>query len=164
NIQDQLAVNREGNRHEREIDRVMARVPQSRLLKGPYATSSSARQRKCVACESARGICPKCAEEESAQTRLRLTATIPVAQRRIDRGEGMGMEDLPVPMKGDGKRELKKEEIKCPTQTVTMSGAKRGANYGAVGLYCYGNEAKNWWFKEKVKNGSGPLCQPGDID
>jgi len=57
----------------------------------------------------------------------------------------------------------KKEEVKCPTQTVTMSGAKCGTQYGAVGTYCYSG-ATNWWFKENVKNGPGPLCQPGTID
>ncbi len=76
------------------------------------------------------------------------------------------MEDLPLPMKGDGKKEPAKpeEKAKCPTQTVAMSGALCGNKYGAVGTYCYGTDAKNWWFKEKVENGPGVLCQPGSIN
>src|SRR6266436_1272971 len=33
----------------------------------------------------------------------------------------------------------------CPAQTVTMSGAKCGDDYGAVGEYCYSG-TKGWWF------------------
>ncbi|MCP4218517.1 MAG: DUF4157 domain-containing protein [bacterium] len=51
----------------------------------------------------------------------------------------------------------------CPPQVVTMSGAKCGNQYGALGKYCYSG-TQNWWFKEKVKNGPGPLCQPGNIN
>jgi hypothetical protein len=44
-----------------------------------------------------------------------------------------------------------------------MSGAQCGTDYGALGTYCYGDVAKNWWFKEKVENAPGVLCQPGTI-
>jgi hypothetical protein len=48
----------------------------------------------------------------------------------------------------------------CPTQTVTMSGARCGAQYGAVGRYCYSG-ARNWWFKENVTLGTPNTCVPG---
>jgi Domain of unknown function (DUF4157) len=52
--------------------------------------------------------------------------------------------------------------VSCPKETITMSGAKCGAEYGAVAQYCY-EGAANWWFKEHVENAPGPLCQPGEI-
>jgi hypothetical protein len=90
------------------------------------------------------------------QVQRRTWDTLPVYEERPE-----------IIAQGNGKKEPAKPEekaAKCPTQTVTMSGALCGNKYGAVGGYCYGNEAKNWWFKEKVKNGPGPLCQPGNID
>jgi hypothetical protein len=69
-----------------------------------------------------------------------------------------------IQRKPDDKPEAaQKTEVKCPPQKVTMSGAKCGEQYGAVGKYCY-KGAKNWWFKENVKNGPSPLCQEGEID
>ncbi|MCZ7385147.1 MAG: DUF4157 domain-containing protein [Candidatus Methanoperedens sp.] len=50
--------------------------------------------------------------------------------------------------------------VRCPTQTVTMSGATCGASYGAVGRYCYSG-ATGWWFKERVVMGSPNTCAPG---
>jgi hypothetical protein len=101
---------------------------------------------------------------------VRVYSDARAAERRIDKGEGMGMEDLPVPMKGDGKKEPAKPEekpvkaeekaAKCPTQTVTMSGAKCGSQYGAIGKYCYSG-AKEWWFKENVVMGAPNTCVPG---
>jgi hypothetical protein len=146
---------------------VGGQVRQLSAAKGASAASSPARLRKCVTCESTRSLCPGCAEEESAQERTRAIATTPAAERRIDRGEGSGMEDLPVPMKDDGKKGPAKppQKPKCPTQTVTISGAKCGSSYGAVAKYCYsGIKGKGWWFKEKVKNATGTLCQPGTIN
>jgi hypothetical protein len=50
--------------------------------------------------------------------------------------------------------------VTCPTQTVTMSGARCGASYGAIGRYCYSG-ASGWWFKERVVMGTPNTCAPG---
>jgi len=124
---------------------------------------SRAIQRKCAACESEQGLCPECAEkEESEQRTLRTREVTPAIQRDISEE---GKKKAPGAKK-EGKKEpekKKEESDKCPIQTVTMSGAKCDAEYGAVGKYCYSG-TKNWWFKERVKNASGTLCQPGSID
>jgi hypothetical protein len=59
--------------------------------------------------------------------------------------------------------EVEPTEVTCPPQAVTMTGAKCGKKYGAVGEYCYSG-AKNWFFKEKVVNGSPNTCDTSPID
>lgn len=120
---------------------------------------SRAIQRKCAACESEQGLCPECAEkEESEQRTLRAREVTPALERDISED---GKKKAPGAKK-EGKKEpekKKEESDKCPIQTVTMSGAKCGAEYGAVGKYCYSG-ATRWWFKEKVVMGSPKTCVP----
>jgi hypothetical protein len=121
-------------------------------------------QRKCAACESGRGLCPGCAEEEErAQRMLMTTDMIPAIQRGIGEEEPVPMKDEPKKLPGE-KKEGKKEEPapKCPTETVTMSDAQCDKTYGARAKYCY-SDAAGWWFKESVKNAPGRMCQPGHI-
>ncbi|HSR49596.1 MAG TPA: DUF4157 domain-containing protein [Acidobacteriota bacterium] len=54
-------------------------------------------------------------------------------------------------------------QVQCPTQTVTMGSPACGVKYGAIGKYCYSG-AKNWWFKEKVVNGSPNTCDKSPIN
>jgi len=125
-------------------------------------------QRKCVACESTGGKCPECDKDEKSGATVRMTRIVSTTQgeeRELttakDRSgktrEKWGEEG---PIAKDDKKEA---PVKCPKETITMSGAKCGTQYGAVARYCY-DGAAGWWFKESVKNGPGPLCQPGNIN
>jgi hypothetical protein len=134
------------------------------VAKASSDDSSRAIHRKCAACESGQGLCPACAEEEErAQRMLITTDMVPAIQGGIGDEEPVPMKDEPNKLPNE-KKEGKKEEPaqKCPTETVTMSGAKCGETYGALGKYCYSG-IKNWWFKESVENAPGPQCQPGNI-
>lgn len=131
---------------------------------------------KCPSCAKGRSICPDCAREKKLEQRSLVTtttkevtsghreiATTGSAQPAIGGdagptlpGRNGGGEGGPTPLdKPDAG-------TTCPTETVTMRGAKCGTKYGAIAKYCYSG-ANGWWFKESVKNAPGPLCQPGDI-
>jgi hypothetical protein len=113
-------------------------------------------QTKCAACESGGGACAECASEEKRKL------TTPAARRQP--GEQKSKEKKGGPGTKPNAPERKKEEpVKCPKETITMSGAKCGPQYGAVATYCY-EGAVDWWFKESIKNGPGSLCQPGNVD
>lgn len=128
-------------------------------------------QRKCSACAGGKEQCPACAPgEERAQRRPVTTSSTPVRLHRLvpseetdESPETVGAEPLPAtgeeaePMQGGGGAPT------CPTQRVTMGGARCGTQYGALGRYCYGRRARGWWFKERVLNGSPNTCDTSPI-
>lgn len=141
-------------------------------------------QRKCAGCESGASTCPGCAaEEKSYQRRLTTVEKVASLRRNISDGglptgagnvaptplskgaDGVGT-GAPTPLNKDGgtgaptPTEKDAGTTTCPTQTVTMSGAMCGAEYGAIGRYCYSG-ANRWWFKERVTMGSPNTCAPG---
>jgi hypothetical protein len=149
-----------------------------RLLRteGAVAVSKPASQRKCSSCENSQRSCPNCDMEQSTRNRKLLTIkSVANIARPIVSGIGIAEDDSPVPM--DDKTKPKKPPVKapekpkhkekanCPTQTVTISDAQCGSSYGAKAKYCYsGIKGKDWWLKERVKNGPGGACAPGRID
>jgi hypothetical protein len=102
-----------------------------------------------------------------------MLATTALRQREFKTRQPRKEEKKPTPEKkptapedkpAEGKTPTPKETAgACPTQSVKMYGAKCGADYGALGDYCY-KGTKNWWFKEEVKSSPGPSCVPsGEI-
>jgi hypothetical protein len=89
-LQAKLTVNQPGDKYEQEADRVadmVMRMPESAAVK-PLTGSPSKLQRKCAACASGGGLCPKCAEEEKMLQRKPLATLItPLIQRQISAGE-----------------------------------------------------------------------------
>jgi hypothetical protein len=137
-----------------------------RLLAG-----SARIQRKCATCESGTSTCPNCAsEEKSSQRRLIPVEEAESSERDIgnpvqasDAGSA-GPTSLTKGGDGGGSRQATPmtgpDAGTCPTQTLAMSGARCGTEYGAVGKYCYSG-ADRWWFKESVTMGSPNTCVPG---
>src|SRR4030095_10413907 len=126
--------------------------------------SSQTIQRKCAACETEQELCPGCAEEEIHFQRMLIPADmIPALEGGIAAEVPVEVKEGPKKPAGEKKEEKKEEPAKkCPTQTVSMSGAQCGAQYGAVGRYCYSGLA-GWWFKERVVNGSPNTCDTSPI-
>lgn len=84
-IQAKLEVNQPGDVYEQEADRVaeqVMRMPEP--MPSPLSTRASPDlQRKCPACASGQGLCPKCAEEEKMVHRKPLASQItPLIQRQ----------------------------------------------------------------------------------
>jgi hypothetical protein len=124
--------------------------------------SSPIVQRKCAACESGGGVCAECANEEKRKLTMSATRAVSTAERQTGDQKTKEKKDGPA-AKEKAPEKKKEEQVKCPKETITMSGAKCGNEYGAIATYCY-DGAVDWWFKEKVKNGPGKACQSGEID
>jgi len=144
-------------------------APPLRSLSIPAKNSEGSgpiKQRKCAACESGGGVCAECASEEKRESTKAATRLVSSAQEQTRELQAKERKDGPAAKEkapAKKKEEKKEEPVKCPKETITMSGAKCGKQYGAVATYCY-DGAADWWFKESVKNGPGPLCQPGNIN
>ena len=119
-------------------------------------------QRKCAACESGGGVCAECANEQKLESTMPAARAVSAAERQTVELKAKERKDGPE-AKPKAPEKKKEEPVKCPKETITMSGAKCGEQYGAIATYCY-DGAADWWFKESVKNGPGPLCQPGNIN
>lgn len=84
-VQTKLTVNEPGDRYEQEADRVAEEVMRtSGLPDGAISAGTPPNvQKKCAACESGGGLCPKCAEEEKTLQRKALSSSItPLVQRQ----------------------------------------------------------------------------------
>ncbi|MCI0337073.1 MAG: DUF4157 domain-containing protein [Acidobacteria bacterium] len=84
-LQAKLEVNQPGDRHEEEADRVadmVMRMPEPGPLTPPNGSSSSM-QRKCAACASGQGLCPKCAEEERLERKPVASPITHFIQRQV---------------------------------------------------------------------------------
>jgi hypothetical protein len=89
-LQTKVNVNQPGDKYEQEADRIAEQVIRMSepLPVKPSAGSPPNLQRKCAACASGGGSCPKCAEEEKLLQRKPLAAQItPLIQREISTGE-----------------------------------------------------------------------------
>jgi len=93
-LQAKLKVNEPGDEYEREADQVaemVMRMPEPLVGgEGEWVTGRQGEgatvtvQRKCAACASGKGLCPKCAEEEEKVQRKPLASRItPVIQRQV---------------------------------------------------------------------------------
>jgi hypothetical protein len=136
-----------------------------RLLSTPAKNSdgsSSMRQRKCAACETGGGVCAECANKEKRESTTPATRAVSTVQEQTGELKSKERKDGPA-AKQKAPEKKKEEAVTCPKETITMSGAECGKKYGAFATYCY-EGAVDWWFKESVKNGPGPLCQPGTIN
>jgi hypothetical protein len=180
-FQTKPAINECGEAYERDADHMSAPVARLPTTKASIV-SRPAMQRKCTACESGGGLCAECAKEEKHEPTMRAIRLVSTARSEtreravLTKAKERNGSDGEKPDKGgptektkekppeEKAPETKKEEAtKCPKETITISGAKCGDEYGAVAKYCY-EGASGWWFKEHVKNGPGPLCQSGNID
>lgn len=136
---------------------------------------SSYIHRKCAACESGQSSCPACSGSEHRERMPAFSGSASVIRRKLrDAGESTGAGTAATTPEDKGEDGIAQSRgatptsktdggthaATCPTQTVTMSGAACGSDYGAVGRYCYSG-ANGWWFKERVTMGSGNTCVPG---
>jgi hypothetical protein len=124
------------------------------------AVSSSSIDRTCATCESGKRSCPNCAKEEERVPRILAMVNVIQRQKAKEEETRPKKKEEAAPKKKEETPPKKEKKAKCPTQTVTMSREQCGADYGAVGKYCY-NGATGWWFKEKVVMGSPNTCVPG---
>jgi hypothetical protein len=83
-LQTKLKIGEPDDKFEQEADRVaeqVMRMPNSEVAQ--VSGTGEAVQRKCAACASGKGLCPKCAAEEEQLHRKPLAATItPLVQRQ----------------------------------------------------------------------------------
>jgi hypothetical protein len=92
-LQAKLKVNKPGDVYEQEADRVAEAVmrmpgpPISRAREWEQGRQGEAEtatlQRKCAACASGQGLCPKCAEEERMQRKPLAAQITPLVQRQV---------------------------------------------------------------------------------
>ena len=91
-LQAKLKVNEPGDEYEQEADRVaeqVMRMPDPQLLSndkcgaGRHGENGSVTvQRKCAACESGKGLCPECEEEQRVQRQPLAANLTPLIQRQ----------------------------------------------------------------------------------
>src|ERR1043165_9227510 len=134
----------------------------SLLISAKNSDGSTPMQRKCAACESGGAACAECASEEKRTLTMPAAGAVAMAQRQVGGSKTKEKKDGPAAKEKDPEKK-KEEPVKCPKETITMSGAECGEQYGAIATYCY-EGAVDWWFKESVKNGPGKPCQPGAIE
>jgi len=116
-LQAKLKVSEPGDKYEQEADRVadeVMRMPEppisrAREWQGRQGEGEAATlQRKCAACASGQGLCPKCAEEEERMQRKPLAAQItPFLQRQA-------MEEPDAKKAPAGSRSIEGEESVPP--------------------------------------------------
>lgn len=107
-VQPKLRIGAPGDRYEREADRVADRVmrmPDAGM--GEVQRAQRGIQRKCAACSSGAGPCPKCEEEARLQRKPVPGSVSPVMQRGQDRPPAAASrDDTPVNLTPGGGRPL----------------------------------------------------------
>jgi hypothetical protein len=112
-VQAKLAISQPGDPYEQEADRVAEAVmrmpgpPLSRVREWEQGRQSEGKtatlQRKCAACASGQGLCPKCAEEERMQRKPLAAQITPLVQRQVT-------EELDAKKAPAGSRSIEGEE------------------------------------------------------
>jgi hypothetical protein len=93
-VQAKLKIGAPNDPYEQEADRVADMVMRSEGVSHiAQSASPLALHRKCAACSSGHGLCPKCAEEEILQTKLSAGAKNDPLKQVVDRTSNQGDAD-----------------------------------------------------------------------
>jgi hypothetical protein len=154
--QTKLTIKDPEEKHGPKADQAAAQLMQLPEVKVSSPDSSPIIQRKCAACESGWGVCPKCAGEEGRMRRMLTTPTNMIPANLEKRKQE------PAQTQEGGEKEpseMGTESLKKPDLTVELRLPSCKKVYGAIARLCY-DKAFGWWHKEEIKMEEN-TCMPG---